>query len=153
MQNRINGTLVVLIATCLAACASPRASRVTTAELPAAVRATVDQAVAGGSVDKIDKETENGRIVYDVEATVAGKHVEYTITADGKIVGTETSIPYGDLPESVRTAAEQFFGTATGLEAVKGVEDGKTSYEVTGLKNGKRITAAYDAAGKFEGQE
>ena len=56
-----------------------------------------------------------------MEATVGGEHVEYLIAdADGAILGTEVSIELAQLPEPVRVAAEKYFGTTSGLKAMKG---------------------------------
>jgi uncharacterized membrane protein YkoI len=167
MQNQIRRsmmtwTLIAGVAALGAACASTKEARekkkeaaetVTMAQLSPGARATVERATAGGTIDKMTKEDENGKTIYDVEATVGGKHMEWTIAPDGTVTGTETGIAYSELPDSIRASAEKFFGTATGLEAVKGVEDGKSMYEVTGQKNGKKVTAEYDASGKFVGQE
>jgi uncharacterized membrane protein YkoI len=167
MQNRISRSIIAFLLAAgvtafVVGCASTRAGKkqkeeaaetVTLAQLPAGARAAVDRVTAGGKIESIAKEDENGKTVYDVEATVGGKHMEYTIATDGTITGTETSIAYSELPASIRAAAEQFFGTAAGLEAVKGEEDGKQMYEVTGHKNGKKVTAEFDASGKLMGQE
>src|SRR5438034_1882433 len=121
----------------LAGCATDKGSakakeeRVTLAQMSAPARATVAKVTAGGKVDQIDKEVERGKVVYDVEATVGGKHVEYLIAdADGEVLGTEVSIEYSALPEPVRAAAEKYFDSATGLKAMKGVEYGETHYEI-----------------------
>jgi len=112
-------------------------------------RATVQRLTANGHVDKIDKEMEHGKLIYDVEATVNGKHVEYTIAdSDGEVVGTETSIDYSELPAPVRAAAEKYYGTNTGLTAMKGVEFGETHYEIEGMKDGKKKEVTFDPAGK-----
>ena len=123
--------------------------RVTVAQLSPPARATVEKVTAGGKVDQIDKEVERGKVVYDVEATVGGKHVEYLIAdADGEVLGTEVSIEYGALPEPVRAAAQKYFDSTTGLTAMKGVEYGETHYELEGLKNGKKVEATFDPSGK-----
>ncbi len=168
MENRISRWIMTFllaagVAALAAGCASTRAGkeqkedaskRVSLAQLPAPARATVERLTAGGKVEMIDKEVEKGKVVYDVEATVNGKHVEYLIAdADGAVLGTETSIEYSELPDAVRAAAEQFFGSATGLKAVKGVEEGKTTYEIEGLKNGNKVSAEFDSAGKLMGKE
>ena len=168
MQNRISRSIIAFLLAAgvtafVVGCASTRAckekkedatERVSLAQLSAPARATVERLTAGGKVDMIDKEVEKGKTVYDVEATVGGKHVEYMIAdADGAVLGTETSIEYSELPDAVRAAAEKYFGSATGLKAVKGVEEGKTTYEVEGQKNGKKVTAEFDASGKLGGQE
>ena len=136
-------------------CASTKGSaqakeqRVTVAELSAPARATVEKVAAGGKVDQIDKEVERGKVVYDVEATVEGKHVEYLIAdADGAVLGTEVSIEFSEAPEPVRMAAEKYFGTATGLKVMKGVEYGETHYEIEGPKNGKTVEVTFDPSGK-----
>src|SRR5205823_3986029 len=132
------------IAVCAAGCASLKSAgaageqRVTIAQLSPSARATVEKMTAGGSVDQIDRELERGKIVYDVEATISGKHVEYLIAdSDGEVLGTEVTIDYNELPAVVRTAAEKYFRTGTGLKAMKGIEYGEIHYEVEGPKNGK----------------
>jgi len=53
------------------------------------------------------------------------------------------------LPESVRTAAEKYFGTTSGLKVMKGVEDGKTHYEIEGPKGaGRLVEVTFDPTGK-----
>ena len=139
----------------VAGCAStksgstPKEQEVTLAEVSSPARATVNKATAGGQVDKITKEVERGKTVYDVEATVGGKHMEYLIAdADGALLGTEVPIEFSALPDPVRAAAEKYFGVATGLTAMKGVEYGETQYEVEGPKNGKKVEVTFDPAGK-----
>ena len=100
-------------------------------------------------MDQITREKERGKVVYDVEATINGKHQEFLIAdADGTVLGTETSIEFSQLPEPVRMAAEKYFGTSGGLKAMKGVEYGETSYEIEGPKNGKTVEVTFDSAGK-----
>jgi uncharacterized membrane protein YkoI len=122
---------------------------ITLAQMSGPARATVNKEVGGGQVDKITKEGERGKTVYDVEATVDGKHMEYLIAdADGELLGTEVPIEFGQLPEAVRAAADKHFGTATGLTVMKGVEYGETHYEIEGLQNGKKVEVTFDSAGK-----
>lgn len=129
------------------------AQRMKMGELPPAARAAAERLVAGGKVEKIDKEPEKGRVVYDVEATVDGKHVEYTIVADGTVVGTETSIALAELPEPVRAAAHQYFGATEGLHPMLVKEDGRTLYEIEGIKKGKKVEVTFDPAGKVVEEE
>src|SRR5690349_18371926 len=98
-------------------------TRVPLSQLSPPARTAVEKLTAGGQIEKIDREIEKGKPIYDVEATVGGKHVEYTIAeADGAILGTETSIEFNQLPEPVRAAAQKYFGGTTSLKASKGVE-------------------------------
>jgi uncharacterized membrane protein YkoI len=114
-------------------------------------RATMNKEVGNGKVEKITKEVERGKSVYDVEANVGGKHMEYLIAdSDGELLGTEVPIAWNDLPEPVKAAAEKHFGTTSGLTAMKGVEYGETHYEIEGMKDGKKSEISYDANGKKE---
>ncbi len=160
MQTRIAWFIIapmvaVGVAGLAAGCASTKGGsaekegRVSIAELSGPARATAEKVTAGGQIEKIDKEVERGKLVYDVEATVGGKHVEFLIAdADGAVLGTENSVEYSELPETVRAAAEKYFGSAAGLKATKGVEYGETSYEIEGPKDGKNVEATFDPTGK-----
>ena len=132
----------------------PKEERVTVAQLSAPARATVEKLTAGGRVDKIDKEVERGKVVYDVEATVGGKPAGFLIADfDGEVLGTETGIEFGQLPAPVQAAAEEYFGTSKGLTAEKGVEYGETSYEVQGPKDGETVEVTFDPTGKRTREE
>jgi uncharacterized membrane protein YkoI len=123
--------------------------RVTVAQLSAPARAAVEKLTAGGAVDQIDKEIERGEVVYDVEATVRGQHVEYLIAdSNGEVLGTETPIDFGALPEPVRAAAEKYFGRSAGLKAMKGLEYGETHFEIEGVKNGKTVEVTFNPEGR-----
>jgi uncharacterized membrane protein YkoI len=144
----------------IAACASNKegkeeeeSERLSLSQMPGPARATAEKMTAGGTVEKIDRENEHGKVVYDVEANVGGQHVEYTITEDGTILGTETQTTFDALPEPVRAAATKYFGGTDGLTCMKCVEDGTTKYEVAGQKAGKKAEATFDATGKILEEE
>jgi len=119
------------------------------ADLPAPVRAAVEKWLAGGTIKKITKEEEAGKVVYDVEATVKGKHAEADIAADGTVLTTEEEIAFDSLPKAVRDAAEKYFGGTKELKASKELDAGKTLYEV----EGKKATVKFDEAGKILEEE
>jgi uncharacterized membrane protein YkoI len=155
MQTRSSWIILALAlaAGLTAGCANAKnedaGNRFLLAELSEPARAAVQKLIAGGQVEKINKEVERGKTVYDVEATVGGKHVEYLIAdVDGAVLGTETQIEFRELPEPVRAAVENLFGMTTGLMIMKGVEYGETSYEIVGEKDGKTIEVTFDPTGK-----
>jgi len=130
---------------------SSKEKDVTLAAVSAPARTTIERETAGGRVDRITRETERGKTVYDVEATVGGKHMEYLVAeADGELLGTEAPIEFKALPQPVQDAAQKYFGTPAGLTAMKGVEYGETQYELEGLKNGKKVEVTFDPSGKQE---
>jgi uncharacterized membrane protein YkoI len=129
--------------------AKGKEEKVALAQLSEPARAAVEKVTAGGKIEQMTKEVEKGKTVYDVEAEVGGKHVEFLIAdADGAVLGTEVPIAFEELPEAVRAAAEKFFGTGTGLKAMKGVEYGETTYEIEGPKGGKTVEATFNPAGQ-----
>src|SRR5262245_31462747 len=141
-SNRLISTSILYLAaaTIVAGCASMREHDVTLAQVSEPARATISKETAGGHVDKITKEVERGKAVYDVEATVGGKHMEYLVAdANGELLGTEVPIELSQTPEPVRASAEKYFGTSDGLTVMKGVEYGETHYEIEGPKNGKKV--------------
>lgn len=156
---RINRSIALLLAGIVAAggCAHMKDKEegkevdIPISQMSAPARATIEQQTRGGTVEKVTKENERHREVYDVEATVGGKHMEYLVAADtGELLGTEVPVEYSEVPAPVRAAAEKHFGTSTGLSAMKGVEYGETHYEIEGMKNGKKAEASYDPQGKPE---
>jgi hypothetical protein len=139
-------TLVAGVAGLVTGCAS---QRVSVGQMSAPARAAAEKLTAGGTIDKIDKERERGKVVYDVEATVGGKHAEFTIAdKDGEVLGTETQIEFNELPEPVRAAVEKYFGITTGLTVMKCVEYGETEYEIEGPKGKKTAEISFDSTGK-----
>ncbi len=122
---------------------------VTLEQLSEPARTSVEKVTAGGKIEQMTREVERGKTVYNVEAEVDGKHLEFLIAdADGAVLGTEVPIAYSELPEAVSASAEKFFGTGTGLKAMKGVEFGETTYEIEGPQNGKTVEATFDPEGK-----
>jgi uncharacterized membrane protein YkoI len=153
MQRMFQSVLAVIVIVGVAGCSSPSkqgekaqkaekkeasAQQMTLSQVPEPARATIVKLTAAGKIKKIEKTEENGKTVYDVEATVQGRDVEYDIAADGTVLTTEQSIPYASLPLAMRNAAEKYFGSAAGLKASVELEDGKTFYEVEG-KKGKAL--------------
>ena len=167
MPIRINrSTLTFLVAVALTAlvtaCATNRAGReqkgdiegpVTLEQMTSPARSVIQQLTEGGKIDSILREVEKGRTVYDVEVTFPDRHMEFTVAADGEVVGLETSIDYSKLPEAVRLATEKYFGSSAGLSPSKGVEDGQITYEIDGTKDGKKVAARFDSSGKLVGEE
>ncbi len=161
MQNRITRCFAALLLalgvstfTSLKAAEKQAAPQmVTLADVPAAVRATIEKEIPGAKIKSIEKEDEDGKVVYDVEAKFEGKHVEMDIASDGSILSRENEVPYASLPAAVKSAAEKYFGSAADLEASKEVAGGKTSYEVEGKQAGQKVTLKLDDTGKLLEEE
>lgn len=58
-------------------------------DVPAAVRKTIEQNLKGGKVEKIERSTEGGKVVYEVEAESTDGDFEFLVGGDGAFLGTE----------------------------------------------------------------
>ena len=55
-------------------------------ELPPAVKQTVERETKGATVKEIERDEEDGKIVYEVEYTKAGNRYELHVGATGKVL-------------------------------------------------------------------
>lgn len=116
-------------------------------DLPSAVRAAAEKAIAGGSLKRVVAEKEDGQAAYSVEATMGGKTKEFTFATDGSLLAEEEDVAFAKLPEAVRVAAEKYFGGLSGLRASIETAKSVTSYEITGRKGGKKVSVKFSALG------
>ncbi len=129
------------------------AQPVSLSEVPAPARTVIEKVTAGGKIRQLEKAEEGGRTVYDVEATVGGREVEYDIATDGTILTSGQSVPYASVPLVIRNTAEKYFGSAAGLKAFVEVEEGKTFYEISGTKGGAPMTVKLSDTGQMVEEE
>jgi hypothetical protein len=61
--------------------------KLTSAELPPAVRTTLDRETAGGQVTELERETKGGKVTYSADATINGKKYDIDIAEDGTLIG------------------------------------------------------------------
>ena len=103
-------------------------------------------------VTSVEKETEDGAVVYDIELTHKGRKYEMDIKKDGTIIEIEKQVDAKDLPEAVTKAIEAKYPNATLKEImeVNKVKDKKETpdhYEVvivTAEKKELEITVSLD---------
>ncbi len=129
------------------------AQQVSLSQVPEPARAVIEKVTVGGKIKKIEKAEEGGKTIYDVEATVRDRDVEYDIAADGTILTSGQTVPYASVPLVVRNAAEKYFGSATGLKAFVELEEGKTFYEISGTKGGTPMTIKLTDTGQIVEEE
>lgn len=85
-------------------------------QLPAAVRAAIEQAAQGGTIAKIEVEEEDGATVYEAEIVKDGKKMEIEVSSAGVVLEREQeddndenekdedNITWADLPVAVQQA-------------------------------------------------
>jgi uncharacterized membrane protein YkoI len=105
-------------------------------KVPKAVKEAIDSRFPGADVNSVEKENEDGKVVYDVELKHKGRKYEMDILADGTVVEIEKEVAMKDVPEAVTKAIEEKFPKATIKEVmevnkVKGKDETPDHYEVT----------------------
>lgn len=92
-MKRINSLLVAVglaVATATGVYAEAKKERVNLPDLPEAVQKTITDRSKGGTLDKIEKETEDGKFVcYAVAVKKGDKTEEFHVAEDGKYLGKE----------------------------------------------------------------
>ncbi len=119
-------------------------------KLPAAVQKAVKEAFPGATVTECVKETEDGKVEYEVELKSGKLEAEIELDASGKILETETEeeIPLDQLPETVRDAVGKLVKGGKLLEAERTTKDDSTAYEVEVQCGAVVLELGMDGSGK-----
>jgi uncharacterized membrane protein YkoI len=56
------------------------------AECPAAVQKTLKREANGADINVVDKETKDGKAVYEVDVKIGGKNFEIRVAGDGILI-------------------------------------------------------------------
>jgi len=122
--------------------------KISIGEVPEAAQKTILHEAAGNKVREIEKETENGRTVYEAEWRVDGKEVEVKVAPDGKLLERETEIALKDLPGPARETVLKEAAGAKVTEVEKVVAGDRVTYEAEWKADGKEIEIRVSPAGK-----
>jgi len=122
------------------------AASIDLAKYPAPVRATIEAETKNATLKGVSKETEKGKVQYEVETLVNGKSRDLLLDPAGKVIEVEEEIALDAAPAPVQEAIRKQ-GTATKVESVR--RGDTTTYEaVVQRKNGKKSEVAVNAQGK-----
>lgn len=128
-------------------------------KLPKAVSEAVKKRFPDAKMLSAEKETDNGKTVYEVAVKDKGQNIEVTLTPEGDITEIEKQIEAKDLPKAAAEALEKKYPKATYkmIEEVIKVKDGKENLEyyevllVTVEK--KKLEVSVTAEGKLTKEE
>ncbi|HWN94605.1 MAG TPA: PepSY-like domain-containing protein [Methylomirabilota bacterium] len=139
-------------------------------ETPAAVQASVKRVVSNAEIEDVDRETRNGRTVYDVEVKQEGLNRHLKIAEDGSVLADSNNRDSRTFGERVRerigidqntdastmtldqlpAAAQKTIRDNTEVGTLKPIKretrDGRVQYDVEAEKDGKnlRLTVGED---------
>ena len=97
-------------------------------EAPQAVRDSVERRFPGAKVSTTERETEKGKVVFEVALTQEDRKYEMHIKDDGTIEAVEKEISLNDVPKAVLAAVTQKYSDAT-IEAAMEVSKFKDKKE------------------------
>jgi uncharacterized membrane protein YkoI len=104
-------------------------------KIPEKIMAAIKDRFPGAELKSVEKETEDGQVVFDVELTHKGLKYEMDIKEDGTILEIEKEVAVKDLPEAMAKAIEAKYPKSkiTEIMEVNKVNDKKETpdhYEV-----------------------
>jgi hypothetical protein len=113
-----------------------KAQKVPLDKVPAKVMGAVKGRFPGAKLTSVEKETEDGQVVYDIELTHEGRKYEMDIKEDGTIIEVEKEVPAKDVPGAVTRAVQAKYPGSTvevvmEVNKVKGKNETPDHYEVT----------------------
>jgi uncharacterized membrane protein YkoI len=137
---KILRNLLLVVLPALAALVCPiSAKSLQLKDLPARVQNTVQETLKGGEIKNISKEVEKGVTQYEVESMLGGKHRDFNVDANGKLLVVEEETDLASIPAPAKAAIEK---KAAGgkLGMVESVtKDGVVIYEASFTsKSGKK---------------
>lgn len=127
------------------------------AAVPKAVVAAAKKKYPGASVIRYERESDEGKTLYEVKMKQGERQFDAKYTAEGTLIEEEEILREADLPPAVRAAFKKSPQGKAPIHQVERVaKPGKNSppiYEIEVLLDGKKIELVYDASGAFLGQE
>jgi len=145
--------------------AAPAAEKIPRDKVPEKILTAVMARFPGAKLTSVEKETEDGQVVYDIELKHKGRKYEMDINADGTIIEIEKEVAAKDLPEAVTKTLRAKYPNATieeimEVNKVKGKTETPDHYEVvleTADKKKLEVEVSLDGkllkGGKAEGDK
>jgi uncharacterized membrane protein YkoI len=136
----MNQTLNLLMAIAsLASLATAADKKLQMTDLPPAVQKTVYDQLKGAEVKSIAKETGNGKVQYEVETMLNGKHRDFEVDTKGALLAVEEETALDSVPAAAKAAIEKkVAGGKLGMVEIV-TKDGNTFYEAAyASKTGKK---------------
>ena len=105
----LSGTL--LLSVCLTVSVAYGGKDVSLSEVPKAVRATMDSELKGAEINDIERDRDDGKIVYEVDADGDdGREIKLKIAKDGTLLRKREEIEWKDMPPAVLDAVKKSVG-------------------------------------------
>jgi Putative beta-lactamase-inhibitor-like, PepSY-like len=112
-------------------------------KIPAKISAAINGRFPGAELKSVEKENEDGKVMYDVELTQKGRKYEMDIKEDGTIIEIEKEVAAKDFPATCAAIVTKNYPKATIKEImevnkVEGTKETPIHYEVVLEEQGKK---------------
>jgi hypothetical protein len=102
-------------------------------DLPQAVRQTIQRELKGMEIDDLERDKDDGKIVYELEAENNDREIRLKIAQDGTLLEKEEQLDDNDLPEVILAVVKKCIGDIDIDDVEKRYRHGrKTYYKVEG---------------------
>jgi uncharacterized membrane protein YkoI len=118
-------------------------------DVPAAVISAFKSAYPNATIRGYAKETENGKVFYEIESTDGATIRDISYNSDGTVASLEETIQVTDLPADAQRLIQTKYPRATVKRAEKVTEGEKVEYEVSARQGKKAISLVFDNNGKL----
>jgi uncharacterized membrane protein YkoI len=117
-------------------------------DLPPAAQATIRNELKGGEIKSIGKETEHGVAQFEVETIWNGKHRDFNVATDGKLLVVEEEAQLDSIPAAAKAAILKKVADGKLGRVELFMRSGETMYEAAYTsKTGKRHEVLVKADG------
>lgn len=123
------------------------AADISLGQIPEKAKAALLKLAGDNKIIEIESEKENGVQVFEAGWLVNGKPVEAEVTADGELLEMEAMVTDAEVPEAVRTAAQQALAGASRIHYEKHTV---VFYEAEGRVDGKAKEVKISPAGQID---
>jgi uncharacterized membrane protein YkoI len=122
--------------------------KLTPKDLPAPVQAAIQSELKGGEIRRIGKETEDGVAQYEIETIRGGKHRDFNIDTNGRLLVVEEETTFDSIPAAAKAAImRKAAGGKLGMVELF-MRNGETMYEAAyTTKAGKKHEVLVKADG------
>jgi uncharacterized membrane protein YkoI len=98
-------------------------------DLPPQAQKTIQDTLKGGEIKNIGKETEHGIAQYEVETMLNGKHRDFNVGVNGKLIVVEEETAIDSVAPAAKAAILKKVGTGKLRMVELVIKGGETMYE------------------------
>jgi uncharacterized membrane protein YkoI len=116
------------------------ADDVSLSEVPQAVRVVIERETRGFEIDDLERDKDDGEIVYEVDAENDDRQIKLKVAEDGTLLEKEEELDTKDLPAAILNAVKKMFGDVDFEDTEKDYRSGRgTIYKIEVEKDKLRI--------------